>query len=361
MKICYTFNAAYKYSNGGAETWGREFGRELASRGHEVVLSTRYFEEDQPEVQEEEGVKIISYGPRPSEDWNPLQIRKDFMQKIWRENADVYWNACYTHLTGLTALVAKARRSKFIYSAANNHEVDPEWRKKLSLNRRISGQIGMRLADKHVSYSRKMHEKAKKQFPGPDEKFEWFYHGHPVPEVDLEEDKEKIVLWLASFEREWKKPELFLDIAEKVEAEDWRFCLAGTGPEEKMEKLRERASEIENAEILGFVEDDTEWYRKASIFVSTSDKNKEGFPNAFIQSVVAGTPVASRHNNPDNLLTEKGLGTQNSGTDELAEWIQQKINNDSELKALQKKVRKFGEEKFDIKNAVDSYQNIFGD
>jgi glycosyltransferase involved in cell wall biosynthesis len=361
LKICYTFDAAYKYRNGGAETWGREFGRELASRGHEVTLTTRYFEQDQPEIQEENGVKILSYGPKPSNEdaWNPLQVRKDFIQKIWGQDADVYWNACYTHLTGLTGAVAKAKGSKFIYSAANNHEANPEWRRKLSINRRISGNIGMRLADKHVSYSEKMHERAKNQFPGPDQKFEWFYHGHPVPSVDLEKDKEKIVLWLASYNREWKNPEQFLDIAEKVDAEDWRFCLAGTGSEQKMNKLRQRASEIENAEILGFVEDDMEWYKKASIFVNTSDRNKEGFPNSFIQSIISGTPVASKHNNPDNLLTEEGLGTQKSDVGHLADWIQQKVNHPSNLKKLQKKAASYGRDKFDIIKTADRYEEIF--
>jgi len=344
------------YSPGGTERRIFEVCKKLAE-DHDVYFTSKYYTEEQPSENKVDGVKILSFGPKPSEEWSGYKVRKDFIKTIDETDADIYINGAWGMLTGLTALVAKKNRSKFIYLAASQGELQRGWQD-MPLNRRITGRIGLYLADKIVSHSEDLHEYIKANLHKRDSKFKWFYHGYEVPELDLSE-KEKRIIWIARF-KQWKQPEKFLDLAERVDAPDWKFDLIGFGPNEYEEKLRERCEGIENANFVGRVDqgEDWEWYKKASILVNTSESGMEGFPNSFVQSLLCGTLVASLNCDPDGLIRERDLGFKAENIAEMVEWIEEKVKEE-ELRETQKKIKENSAKIFNLENAVQNYQRIF--
>lgn len=358
LRICFTYDAFFTYRQGGVERWFYEIGRRLAERGHEVYHTSRYRSPGQPDEEEIDGIHVVSYGDRGGEG-SPLTRRRDFWSTVRDIDADVYLNSTYTHLTGLTALASRLQGAPFIYVAANDHEVDSDWRRsELSLNRRVLGRLGMRLADRYVAYTDSMREEARHAFGGPADKYVRIYPGHEPPDVDIDE-KEDIVFWIANFNRDWKRPHRFLDIAEAVDTDGWRFCLGGFGDEATEDELRERCEQLPNAEFVGRIADDWSWYRRASLLVNTSDRGKEGFPNTFMQALMAGTPVVSRHCDPDSIITDNDLGFVSDDIAGMADWIGEVLADDERLADLQRRARAFGKDQFDIERTVDRYEALF--
>lgn len=359
MKICFALNNFSPYKPGGTERRLFSVSRVLAGRGHEPVFTSRYRSGDQPETEDVEGVRVVSYGPRVGEDWKPLRARKDFMKTAYRVDADVYVNGMMNHLTGLAGIVAKTRRKPFVYTLANNHEFDPAWWKQISYNRRISGRTGLKLADAIVTYSEETRRMAIENIGKPGSAFHVIYPAYPVPDVDIDE-KEKRLVWMARFE-DWKRPEKFLDLAESVDAPGWEFDLVGFGDDDLERRLRERCGGLPNANYVGRVEvgDDWDWYKRASLFVNTSDPGHEGFSNTFVQSWLCGTPVASCHHDPDGLISEEGLGIQIADTGKLARKIEELLSDRDRLKELQEHTLSTGPNLFDVEKSADRYENLF--
>lgn len=358
MKICICVNNFPQYNPGGTERRLYEVAKELVSRGYDVTFTTTYFSEDQPEVDTINGVKVLSYGPKPSEEWGGIRMRKNFMKTIWAEDADIYINGAWSNLTGLAALVAKAKRSKFLYLSGSQNEMEKGWQDR-PLNRVLMGKTGLYLADKIISHSKDLDSYMKSNLYKRKSRFEWFYHGYSPPETRIK-DKEKRVIWLARFRR-WKQPEKFLDIVKEIEADGWQFDLIGYGDQEYQEKLKSICAEKNHLNFVGRVEvgEDWEWYKKSSLFVNTSKKGFEGFPNSFIQSWLCGTPVISLNCDPDDLIEESNLGYKPESEEDMRDKIEYLLRNPKKLEQLQERCKTSAGEKFSIDRVVDRYEEIF--
>ena len=64
-------------------------------------------------------------------------------------------------------------------------------------------------------------------------------------------------------------------------------------------------------------------FHSADVLLHTSVRGREGFPNVFLQAWAAGLPVVSTGSNPNDLLTEGGLGVLTSTVDEAAAALRQ--------------------------------------
>jgi hypothetical protein len=136
-------------TSGGAETQILLLARELAAQGHRVGLVVRNAEDGLPE--EIGGAKVIS---QPAIHAGPQFVRSArnaaaTVRTLWRVDAAVFVQRAAGRETGLVALIAKARRRRFIYSSANVIDFNFD---RLERKRRNVAlfHFGVRLADQVV-------------------------------------------------------------------------------------------------------------------------------------------------------------------------------------------------------------------
>jgi glycosyltransferase involved in cell wall biosynthesis len=152
--------------------------------------------------------------------------------------------------------------------------------------------------------------------------------GHPartIPRGDA--DQMPTILWLATWQQR-KRPELFLDAAERCADLSARFVLAGrTANEEFKKNLLDRVSQLPNVEPRHVDSYELSWkeFEKAYLYICTSES--EGFPNAFIQSWLCGVPVLSISVDPDGFISKHGLGYVCATVEELADTIRLLVND----------------------------------
>lgn len=137
------------------------------------------------------------------------------------------------------------------------------------------------------------------------------------------------VFWAATM-REWKRPHLFLDIAEALSG--IRFAMAGGPAEENpglYNEVKVRAQSISNVNFLGFVpfREIDKHYARASAYLCTS--TIEGFPNTFLQAWSHGRPVVSTFE-PDEVICEHNLGFHCHDLDELVSAVRTACENSSD-------------------------------
>ncbi len=137
------------------------------------------------------------------------------------------------------------------------------------------------------------------------------------------------VFWAASVQ-ELKRPELFLEIAQRLE--DIRFCMAAApapGKAELYQDIRAEAAKIPNVDFLGFVpfREIDKYYARASAYLCTS--TIEGFPNTFLQAWSHGRPVVSTFD-PDEVICEHNLGFHCQDLDELVSAVRTACENSSD-------------------------------
>ncbi len=152
--------------------------------------------------------------------------------------------------------------------------------------------------------------------------------------------RKEYILWVGRVE-EWKRPEIFLEIAEK-------------NPEKKFVMISppvplrngyfagiiKRAQSIKNLTMVDFVRfsDIDEYFEKALLFINTSVE--EGFPNTFIQACKSRTPILSLNVNPGSFLDKYRCGLCCENDAELLNNEMNRLIGDHEL------LRQMGENAF---------------
>lgn len=182
-------------------------------------------------------------------------------------------------------------------------------------------------------------------------------NGHPVPDELPEKSSPPVVLWLASI-KQWKQPDVFLEVARQCTDLDCTFRLVGQPTDEQLAAdIRSATSRMGNAEYCGAcdVAESNEYIADATVFVNTS--TQEGFPNTFLQSWLRETAVASLHADPENLLTEAGLGRNAEGSrEQLTAAVRTLVTDDETREALCERARDYAVEHHSIESVVDTIE-----
>lgn len=115
----------------------------------------------------------------------------------------------------------------------------------------------------------------------------------------------RYILWVARAQ-EWKRPELFLELAERLPEEKFVMVMPGDGPFKT--RIKEQAARLQNLTFIDYVpfNEIQKVYDGAKLFVNTS--RYEGFPNAFVQACLGKTPILSFNVNPDGFIDTHSLG-----------------------------------------------------
>lgn len=358
MKICFAVDKIPKYKVGGAERQFFLIGKELAAQGHDVHVTCRRFEPDQPDTEVVDGMTVHAYGPVPGSRGKVrefLQTKREFLAALHAADCDVYHNTPASPLTGWTRLYTQATRRPFVFTLAHeNDHTRSHWREK-SVRRRRLYYYGLQRADRRIVLADYMQEGLREEFGLNSQVIRY---GYPIPDEDDVPDAEKKVIWLARMV-DWKRPELFIELADRVDAPDWTFHLIGFADDDEYFGELERKSEpVDGLVFEGPVPpgEDMEWYRRAGLFVNTS--TAEGFPNSFIQSWIHGTPVASMEVDPDELLCSHDAGIHEPDFDDFVDAVEVFLTDEERRRTMRENAFALGEE-FDIERTAQHYLDVY--
>lgn len=171
--------------------------------------------------------------------------------------------------------------------------------------------------------------------------------------------EKKTILWLARCTHA-KKPLLFLDLAKAFPQEQF-VMVAALQHREKLlfEQVQQEAAKIPNVTFIPGVPyaESQRYYDEAIVSVNTSDF--EGFPLAFIQSWMGGTPVLSLQANPDQVLTKNNLGNCANGDIEIMKLQLQKMLSEKESwKQKADSISTYVERNHNIQTIAKEYEEL---
>ena len=278
---------------GGAEVQQYHIIRFLLQKGYRVsVVSLDY---GQPEGYDSHGA--IFYKSYKRYDGIPvLRFFHPRMTSTWqalkRAGADIYYQRNAGVSTGLTAAFCRRYGKKFIYAGAHDTDFMPGkqliqfWR-----DRKIY-EYGLKNADAVVVQNEAQQTLCKRNYGMDSLLIPSIYRPLSIGQTEKDID----VLWVATV-KEWKRPQLFLDLARILP--NRRFVMVGGPPvptansAQYFDGIRHSASLLPNVVFLGFlpfVKTET-YFDRAKLFMNTSEK--EGMPNTFLQSWARKIPTLS--------------------------------------------------------------------
>lgn len=141
------------------------------------------------------------------------------------------------------------------------------------------------------------------------------------------------------------------------------FLIAGHQHPELMKKLTTLATERNVTSIvhfLGFLDDTPKFLSELDIFLLCS--STEGFSIATIEAMAAGIPViATRCGGPEEIITNNsnGILTENNNANQIAETIDQLIDDNERRNSLADAAKKHTLATFSITGMVDRYLTIY--
>ncbi|MFC1739619.1 glycosyltransferase family 4 protein [Planctomycetota bacterium] len=355
VKICFVAPKAYPLFNpdvkgvfGGAEVDLFLLATELAKDdAFEVSFITADYGQDK--FENIQGVRVIK----------SLALEKNPLSgtiKIWRamKNADarIYFQETASEGTFLVGLFCRLHKRKFVYRTAHKNECDGTYLKKYfwvgkafrwSLHQAAQNIVQNETDKENIHRTTGVDSIAIK-------------NAHHLP--ILSDTQRDIVLWVGR-SAEFKRPQLFLDLAEQITDEKFTFICPRATNDQNYEQLVARAEKIKNLNFIPHVDfakiDD--YFQRAKLFLCTS--TGEGFPNTYVQACKNGAPILSLRVNPDNFLNENDCGICADGDwDRFVNEFTTLIKSER-LQQLGKNARKYAEDKHDIKKIVQVYKKLF--
>lgn len=355
IKVCFVMPKAYPLFNpdakdvfGGAEVDLYYLSTELA-KDNDFEVSFITADYGQEKIETIERVRIIK----------SLNFKKNPLVgalKIWRAmkkaDADIYILKTASLGTLLIALFCISHKKFFAYRAASALECDGTYlREHFFLGKAFNWSLHKA---KLVLTQNELDRKNLKDTVGISAVA--IHNGHRLNR--LREIERDTILWVGRSARV-KRPELFIKLAELMPDEKFTFiCQQATG-DENYEQLVFRAKAVNNLDFIErvpFAEVEN-YFQRAKSFVNTSDT--EGFPNTFIQTCKAATPILSLNVNPDGFLDEYKCGICADG--DWEKFVRGcKISTEpSKTEEYGKNGRRYVEQNHDIKKIVEQYKKLF--
>jgi glycosyltransferase involved in cell wall biosynthesis len=279
---------------GGAEVQQCILARLLAANGYRVSMIC--FDYGQPSPALVEGVTVYK-SFRPDAGVPVLRFVHPRLTTMWRVlrevDADIYYQRSSAMWTGIIAEFCRRHGKRSIYAGASDRDFDigqeqivharDKW-----LYRRGLGRVDRIVAQNpyQIESCRRNHGRQAVLIPSC----------YELP-ADADPGNGDRVLWVGTIHG-YKRPELFLDIAERLPEQ--RFVMIG-GPSvggERLkpgyfEEIRARAARMPNVEFTGFLPlaQVEPWFDRARVLVNTSVY--EGMPNVFLQAWARGVPTVA--------------------------------------------------------------------
>jgi glycosyltransferase involved in cell wall biosynthesis len=257
--------------------------------------------------------------------------------------------------TGIVALFARAKRSRFVYSSANVIDFDFE-RLEPSRLRVWLFHLGVKLANAIVVQTHEQVDLCQRRFGRDPVLIKSIAEPASVTELDRQ-----AFLWVGRA-APYKRPDAFVDLAAAVP--DARFRMILVTAERGHELTRsvvERCQKVPNIELLDPRprEELMRLIDSAVAMVNTADF--EGMPNIYLESWARGVPALSLLHDPDGVIERESLGFFARGSPERlaahARTLWQTRANQSEL---QERCRAYVAREHGPEQVVDRWVEALG-
>ena len=268
----------------------------------------------QPQVTEHEGVTLHrAYRPDPGAGVRDrVQQLGALGRALARADADVYLARCLPRKLAVLYPLVAMRRRPLVYHVATDEFVE-----------RPPSDVGPFRARLYARALRRCRLVAQTPYQADLLRREWGLKARVIPNgyspatvVDRHRNRETF-LWVGRLARE-KRPHLFLDLAERFP--DEQFILVGPSEDDVYATdIRTRAETMDNVTATGRVPPSAvhEHYRRAIALVNTSELDREGFPNTFLEAWRYATPVLGLDIDPGRFLESDGTGHAGGEFDRL--------------------------------------------
>lgn len=357
IRVCFVSPKAYALFNpqakgvfGGAEVDSYTLATELA-QDKSFVTSTITADYKQKQSEIVNGVRIIK----------SLDFRRNSLSgamKIWKAmrlaDAQIYFQETASWGTFLVTLFCKLNKKALIYRTASQRETDGTYIKEHPL----AGKAflwSLRQAD-HVIVQNETDKLHLEQIAGIEPLVIANAHHLPV----LSEQKRDIILWVGRSAK-IKRPDLFIDLAEKMPAEHFTMiCQQATG-DKYYEDLIAEAKQVKNLEFIQRVDfcGIDKYFQRTKVFINTSDS--EGFPNTFVQACKNGAPILSLTVDPDSFIERYECGINCHGDQDKLIRELKAILTPEKRKEYGQNARRYAESKHNVKTIIETYKQLFRD
>ena len=330
MRICFTVQSTLPFFDpsfpmrvvGGAELQQYYLGKYLNERG--CTVNCLSFDYHQKEIHKFDKITFLRTFSM-SEGLPGIRFFYPRLIRIWQAlklaDADIYYTRGAGFLPGVLRIFCKLHDKKYVFAGAHDTNFIPGQLRLKFRRDRILYEYGLKRADAIIVQSA-MQRKLLRENYGLDSVV--IKNLYP-DELNLKERRNEHILWVATL-REWKRPELFVEIAKAFPREEF-VMIGGPGKNRQFyADIKRAADDIPNLVFKGFLpfEETKRYFDSAKLFVNTSIY--EGFPNTFLQSWCRGIPVITFFD-PDDVVAKNRLGMVVSSTEELLESVQQMLES----------------------------------
>lgn len=254
-------------------------------------------------------------------------------EAIWRSLARADANAYVVRGSGghvvPAAAFCRARGRKFVFSASNDLDFDFS-RTDRSKHVLRAYRRAVETCDLMVVQTAQQRELARAVFPALDPQL---IPSFCQPAAPSNGDGRRF-LWADRFV-DYKRPEIFLDLAERLPELSFRMIAPTTQQTDPAfaDALRARAAKLTNLELLPGMQRPELLEQIASATAVVKTSLVEGMPNTFLESWARSVPVLSYEVDPDDRIVDERSGILAHGSlDELAAGAQQ-LWDDAALRA----------------------------
>ena len=233
-----------------------------------------------------------------------------FFRFLYQEQSDLYVQRTAGFETYIMVLFCRIFRKKNIYMVAHDDEVNGNWEKGLGVFSH-KGYIERQCFLLAIRKAQKVIVQNEIQQKNLLEKYnihsQLIRSGYPLQKKQKTSSDKNHILWVARGEP-WKKPERFFELASHFPSESFFMICPKGNDVSYWEHLKNTAKKYSNINWIGGVSffEIESYFRTAKLFVHTADS--EGFPNTFLQSMIAKTPILSYAVNPDGLFEKYKCG-----------------------------------------------------
>ncbi len=344
---------------GGAEVQQSILARAMARAGYRVSMIS--FDYGQPQNVVHEGVTVRKTH-HPDAGLPVLRFIHPRITGLWRAmravNADVYYQRCSGMLTAVVAAFCRHYGRRSIFASAADLDFVPG-RQPIRYRRdRWLYEQGLKHVDRIVVQNATQQQNCWVSYGRESTQIPSCYE-LPAGASPGEGDR---VLWVASIrERDYKRPELFLEIARRLPQR--RFVMiggAGGAIHPGFEAIRDAAAAIPNVEFTGFLPLDRveTYFDRARVLVNTSQH--EGMPNTFLQAWSRGVPTVA-FIDTDAQLRGEPLYPVVADVEEAAAEVERLFTDEQHWRRTSRRCREYFDSTHSTATVLARFESLLGE